>query len=410
MVIITPSNQAYHLRPGDNVIGRDPGCDLRLDVERVSRRHAVITWDGSRALLKDLNSTNGTFVNGQRLGPNRPYEITTGSRIELGGPEGRLEVGLASQPGAAALPDIALPDIEPPAAPSRGLPVWLPLVLGGGAVVLTALALLLLRPAPESPATPSPVSAAPTVVAATQPPPSTAATGEVGLTPLPATPTAGGGLAGGGVQPPGGGGVQPPAGLPGGLSQAPPINPTTMPEMVQGILQEFLPGGLPLTPGLPGGTPLPGAIGTLLPGGGLPGGGALPPAAARYGPVVLRAPANGASYQGEGANIVLEWEPVNGLAANEYYRVMIFYPVNGREQAGGTWLKSASYRPPAWFLSQHNGRFEWQVVIIEANGPPEQNGRPGAVVSQPSERRWFNWSVDTGNASPTDTPTPVFGG
>lgn len=408
MVIITPSNQTYQLRLGNNVIGRDPGCDLRLDADRVSRRHAVIAWDGSRALLSDLNSTNGTFVNGQRLAPNQPYEVTLGSRIELGGPQGRLEVGMASQPL-----DVGPLDLPPP--PARSLPSWLPLALGGGAVALMTLLLLFLRKpsGPSAPATAlSPLTGtpAPTLEVVVLPATSAAKPGAATPAPLPTTPPTAGSPATVGVQPPAG----LPGRLPAGLSQAPPINPTTMPDLVQNILQEFLPGGLPLTPQLPGGTPLPGAIATVLPGGGLPGlpSGAAPPSAAtRYGAVVLRAPANGASYQGEGANLVLEWEPINGLRANEYYRVMIFYPLDGREQAGGTWLKATSYRPPAWFLSQHNGRFEWQVVVIEASAPPERNGRPGAVVSQPSERRWFNWALDPGNPPPpTDTPTPTFQG
>jgi hypothetical protein len=413
MVIISPSGQPYPLRQGNNVIGRDPGCDLRLDVERVSRRHAVITWDGRRALIQDLNSTNGTFVNGRRLEPNRPVEFGLGDRLELGGPEGRLDTGAASGPALALPAELALPELPPEPARQR-MPAWLPVGVGGLVVLLGLALFLLLRPnqaAQPTSVTPPAVTPTPTAPAVVIPRATAAGAASptlVAVPTVPAVPPASGVGAGAGA-----GGVQPPSGLPAGMNQAPPINPTTMPELVKGILQEFMPGGLPLTPALPGGTPLPGVIGTLLPGGGLPGlpgGGVAPPSAKRHGPVILKAPANGASYQGEGANLVLEWQPVNGLAANEYYRVMIFYPVNGGEQAGGAWLKSTSYRPPAWFLTQHNGRFEWQVVIIEATGPVERNGRPGDTVSEPSERRWFNWSLEPGSAQPTDTPTPVFQG
>jgi hypothetical protein len=418
MVIVTPSGQSYALRQGNNVIGRDPGCDLRLDVERVSRRHAVIAWDGRRALIHDLNSTNGTFVNGRRLEPNRPVEFGVGDRLELGGPEGRLDTGAVSGPASALPADLGLPESPVEPAPPR-MPTWLPVGVGGLVVLLGLALFLLLRPPPAAQLTPvappavTPTSTAPAVVIPPATTPGVATPTLVAVLTVPPAPGAGAGAGAGapGVQPPTG--LQPPAGLPAGMNQAPPINPTTMPELVKGILQEFMPGGLPLTPALPGGTPLPGVIGTLLPPGGLPGlpgGGVAPPAAKRHGPVILKAPANGASYQGEGANLVLEWQPVNDLAANEYYRVMIFYPVNGREQAGGAWLKGTTYRPPAWFLTQHNGRFEWQVVIIEATGPVERNGRPGDTVSEPSERRWFNWSLEPGSAQPTDTPTPVFQG
>ena len=50
------------------VVGRDPSCDLVLDVDDVSRRHARVREDGERHLLEDLGSTNGTFVGGERVG------------------------------------------------------------------------------------------------------------------------------------------------------------------------------------------------------------------------------------------------------------------------------------------------------------------------------------------------------
>ena len=46
-------------------VGRQPDCDLVLDDGSVSKRHAVLTWDGEKkqCRLKDLGSTNGTFLN-----------------------------------------------------------------------------------------------------------------------------------------------------------------------------------------------------------------------------------------------------------------------------------------------------------------------------------------------------------
>ncbi|NMB73603.1 MAG: FHA domain-containing protein [Myxococcales bacterium] len=46
-------------------IGRDPTCELRLDNLSVSRRHARIGWERGRFVLQDLNSSNGTLVNGK---------------------------------------------------------------------------------------------------------------------------------------------------------------------------------------------------------------------------------------------------------------------------------------------------------------------------------------------------------
>jgi S1-C subfamily serine protease len=55
-------------------VGRHPSCDLQFDPEKdsdVSTRHAEIHISGASATLKDLNSTNGTFVNGQRVQGDR---------------------------------------------------------------------------------------------------------------------------------------------------------------------------------------------------------------------------------------------------------------------------------------------------------------------------------------------------
>jgi pSer/pThr/pTyr-binding forkhead associated (FHA) protein len=46
------------------VVGRDPGCDLVIDDDRVSRRHARLRFDGQGWELSDLGSKNGTLVDG----------------------------------------------------------------------------------------------------------------------------------------------------------------------------------------------------------------------------------------------------------------------------------------------------------------------------------------------------------
>jgi DNA-binding winged helix-turn-helix (wHTH) protein len=55
------------LREGENLIGRSAGCAVRVDSDRVSRRHARIVVRGSRATLEDLGSKNGTRVDGRRI-------------------------------------------------------------------------------------------------------------------------------------------------------------------------------------------------------------------------------------------------------------------------------------------------------------------------------------------------------
>jgi hypothetical protein len=55
------------LKLGVSRIGRDEDNDIAIKDSRVSRRHAEIRWDGMSYALQDLNSRNGTFVNGSRV-------------------------------------------------------------------------------------------------------------------------------------------------------------------------------------------------------------------------------------------------------------------------------------------------------------------------------------------------------
>jgi DNA-binding winged helix-turn-helix (wHTH) protein len=52
---------------GEHVLGRDPTLELCVDSSSVSRRHARLLIGGGEAVLEDLGSKNGTFVNGKRL-------------------------------------------------------------------------------------------------------------------------------------------------------------------------------------------------------------------------------------------------------------------------------------------------------------------------------------------------------
>ncbi len=49
------------------LIGRGDDCDLRIDHKSVSKRHCVLVKTDGLVLLRDLGSTNGTRVNGQRV-------------------------------------------------------------------------------------------------------------------------------------------------------------------------------------------------------------------------------------------------------------------------------------------------------------------------------------------------------
>jgi two-component system, NtrC family, sensor kinase len=63
------------------VFGRDSSCDLPIADHEVSRQHAMIQFENQQHKLVDLNSSNGTFVNGQRI---KEYILHTGDRMQFG--------------------------------------------------------------------------------------------------------------------------------------------------------------------------------------------------------------------------------------------------------------------------------------------------------------------------------------
>lgn len=65
------------------IIGRVPGCDVVVTVPEVSSRHCELTQTSSGYTLADLGSSNGTFVNGARLG-RQPVPVTRNDTITLG--------------------------------------------------------------------------------------------------------------------------------------------------------------------------------------------------------------------------------------------------------------------------------------------------------------------------------------
>ena len=74
--------KTFTLSKSEIVIGRDVNVDVVINTAEVSRRHARLYLDGGAYVVEDLGSTNGTFVNGQRLAA--PASLRTGDIIMLG--------------------------------------------------------------------------------------------------------------------------------------------------------------------------------------------------------------------------------------------------------------------------------------------------------------------------------------
>lgn len=92
--------------------GRDPRNDAVIDHPQVSRRHARIARQSNAWVIEDLESTNGTFVNGTRL--TEPRALTQGDTIELS-----EAVGLTYRRQATASEEARQPASRPSPGPPR---------------------------------------------------------------------------------------------------------------------------------------------------------------------------------------------------------------------------------------------------------------------------------------------------
>jgi len=121
---------------GALVVGRDENAGVVIEDPEASRRHASFSLEGDSVMVEDLGSTNGTFVNGERL--SAAHTLTEGDRVRIGTTilEVRRHEVQATQV-RSAIPD--LPE-EPAPQATRPAPI---------------------QPEPEPEAVPQPTAAAP---------------------------------------------------------------------------------------------------------------------------------------------------------------------------------------------------------------------------------------------------------
>jgi pSer/pThr/pTyr-binding forkhead associated (FHA) protein len=86
---VMPSGDRIELSDGRNLIGRLADCRIIINDGNTSRHHAEIHRSGSGFVINDLGSTNGTFLNGERLTGDR--RVTDGDIITVGSVSLRFE-------------------------------------------------------------------------------------------------------------------------------------------------------------------------------------------------------------------------------------------------------------------------------------------------------------------------------
>ncbi len=104
------SRREFRVKGGRFLIGRKPECDLCIPHATVSRQHAEIVVDGEEARVRDLGSSNGTFLNDVRV---QESGLQAGDRVTIG--PAALVIQIDGVP-ANIVPD-AIPDASDDSGP-----------------------------------------------------------------------------------------------------------------------------------------------------------------------------------------------------------------------------------------------------------------------------------------------------
>ena len=118
-----PTPGAAFTLEGDQLdVGRDATNEIVINDAEISRRHARLTFQGGKYVLEDLGSTNGTFVNGQRLAGPRVLKagevVSFGEQIVMVFEAMTVDPGATMvSPRAAVVPAASRPVMQPPPPP-----------------------------------------------------------------------------------------------------------------------------------------------------------------------------------------------------------------------------------------------------------------------------------------------------
>ena len=101
----TPIQASFHVNKGIDgismipinalsvIAGNSDAVDIKLDNRFVSRRHFQVRFESDVFYISDLGSTNGTYLNNNKLPPHEEHVIRDGDRVVLGGKTRTAQVG-----------------------------------------------------------------------------------------------------------------------------------------------------------------------------------------------------------------------------------------------------------------------------------------------------------------------------
>ena len=101
-LISTEGEQTFELRSGSTlVVGRALTSDIPVLDPTISRRHAEVVWDDSGVHVRDLGSSNGTFLNGVKI---EAAKLSPGDVVTFGKVPFRLKEVAVTKPASTLTP------------------------------------------------------------------------------------------------------------------------------------------------------------------------------------------------------------------------------------------------------------------------------------------------------------------
>jgi len=106
------TRKVFPVRNKATILGRRPDCDLCIPLQVVSRRHCQLSQETNALKIRDLSSSNGTFLNGLKVADET--EVKPGDHLQVGPLTFTIQID--GQPAKISEPDIAIiqptPDIS----------------------------------------------------------------------------------------------------------------------------------------------------------------------------------------------------------------------------------------------------------------------------------------------------------